>query len=55
MFAWRRALLSRHADTAAAVTTEWEKWLQLQRNESPDVSKPLLIVMAHLSCLEDVK
>ena len=54
MLAWRRALRSHQPEIAAAVGAAWEKWLQLQRQEPADVSKPLLIVHAHLSCLEDV-
>jgi hypothetical protein len=55
MLAWRRALRSRHPEIATAVAAEWEKWLQLQRQEPSDVSRPLLIVHAQLSCLEDAK
>jgi hypothetical protein len=53
MLAWRRALRLRHPEIAAAVAAEWGQWLQLQRQEPPDVSKPLLIVHAQLSCLDD--
>lgn len=55
MLGWRRALVLRHPEIAAAVPAEWDKWLQTQRTEPADVSKPLLIILAHLSCLEDVK
>jgi hypothetical protein len=54
MLAWRRALEARHPQIAAAVSAELTKWLQVQRQEPADVSKPLLIVLAHVSCLEDL-
>lgn len=55
MLAWRRALASCHPEIAAAVPAEWDNWLQLQRTQPPEVSKPLLVTLAHLSCIEDVK
>ena len=54
MLAWRKLLGSR-PEMLAAIVREWDRWTSWQRTQPPDVSKPQLVVVADLSCVEDLK
>ena len=54
MLAWRQYLASANPSLATAVREEWNRWLTEQRAEPPNLSKPQLIVVAQLSCSEDL-
>lgn len=54
MLAWRK-LLGTNPDLVAAIAHEWHRWLLWQRTQPPDVSKPQIVVVAQLSCAEDLK
>lgn len=54
MLAWRQLLVTTNPALAAAVRDEWERWLAEQRAQPPDVAGPQLIVIANLSCSEDL-
>lgn len=53
MLAWRRMVGSK-PELVEAVREEWDRWLLWQRTNPPDVSKPQLVVVADLSCAEDL-
>ncbi|QIK78071.1 hypothetical protein G7077_03235 [Sphingomonas piscis] len=54
MLSWRRAFVAGNVEVAAAVKAEWESWLNRQRTEPPEPSKPLLIAVVHLSSIDDL-
>ncbi len=53
MLAWRSAV-QRSPEMLAAIGEEWDRWTVWKRTQPPDVSKPQLIVVVELSCVEDV-
>jgi hypothetical protein len=53
MLAWRQ-VVCRNQTLASAIREEWEAWLLSQRADPPDMAKPLLVVVADISCAEDV-
>jgi hypothetical protein len=54
MLAWRQLLANANPGLLTAVREEWDRWLAEQRAQPPDPSKPRLIVVADLSCSEDL-
>lgn len=54
MLGWRK-LVGGKPDMLAAIAEEWDRWVQSQRTEGPDVSKPEVIVIAQLSCVADLQ
>lgn len=53
MLAWRQ-MVGGKPDLVAAIEDVWDRWLRWQRSQPPDVSKPPLVVLADLSCAEDL-
>ena len=53
MLAWRQ-VVGRNPALAAAIREEWEAWLLSQRADPPDMAKALLVVVADISCVEDL-
>jgi hypothetical protein len=54
MLVWRQSLASANPGLVAAVRDEWDRWLAEQRAQPPNASRPQLIVVANLSCSEDL-
>jgi hypothetical protein len=53
MLAWRQ-VVGRNPALAAGVKEEWDAWLLSQGADPPDMAKALLVVVADISCAEDV-
>jgi hypothetical protein len=49
-----RKLLGSRPELLAAIAEELDRWVQSQRTETPDVSKPQVIVVLQLSCVADI-
>jgi hypothetical protein len=54
MLAARKALRRANADLLAWSENQWQQWLQARRVEQPDISKPVLVAIAYLTCLADL-
>ena len=54
MLAWRK-LLGGSPALREAIAQEWDRWTLWQRTQPPDVSKPQLVIIADLSCTEDLE
>lgn len=54
MLAWRRLLETHNPNLLTAVREQWDGWLREQRTQPPEVSKAQLVIIADLTCIEDI-